>query len=187
MSDNKIRLELEEKMEKAVDFLKNEFVSIRTGRAHPGLVNDIKVDYYGAPTPIKQLATVSIPDGRSLLITPFDKTALKDVERGILASDLGVTPQNDGQVIRLNLPELTGERRKDLTRMVNKLSEEARIAVRNLRRDCNDTYKKQETAGEIGEDQLRDFLDEVQKITDSFIEKIDVTMKEKEEEILTKF
>lgn len=187
MSDSTAKFDLEEKMEKAVDFLRNEFVGIRTGRAHPGLVSDIKVDYYGAPTPIKQLATVSVPEGRTLLIAPFDKTALKDVEKGILASDLGVTPQNDGQVIRLNLPELTGDRRKELTKMVNKLSEEARIAVRNLRRDCNDFYKKKQTAGEISEDQLRDFLDDIQKITDRYIDKIDVAMKEKEEEILTKF
>ncbi len=178
---------LEEKMEKAVEHLRNEFVGIRTGRAHPGLVSDIKVEYYGAPTPIKQLATVNVPEGRTLIIAPFDKTALKDIEKGILASDLGVTPQNDGQVIRLNLPELTGERRKELTKMVNKLSEEAKIAVRNLRRDCNDFYKKKQAASEISEDQMRDFLDRIQKITDGYIEKIDVVMKEKEEEILTKF
>lgn len=181
------KFDLEEKMEKAVDFLKGEFVGIRTGRAHPGLVSDIKVDYYGSSTPLKQLATISVPEGRSLMITPFDKTVLKDLEKAILASDLGVTPQNDGQVIRLNLPELTGDRRKELTKMVHKLSEEARIAVRNLRRDCNDFYKKKLNESEIGEDQYHDFLDQIQKITDGYIQDIDKTMKDKEEEILTKF
>lgn len=179
--------DLEKKMEKAVDHLISEFVGIRTGRAHPGLVSDIKVDYYGAATPIKQLATVNVPESRTLVIAPFDKTAIKEIERSIIASGLGVTPQNDGQVIRLNLPELTGERRKELTKMVGKLSEEAKIAVRNLRRDCNDFYRKREAASEISEDQLKDFLDEIQKITDSYIEKIDAVSKEKEEEILTKF
>ncbi|PIE53867.1 MAG: ribosome recycling factor [Dethiosulfovibrio peptidovorans] len=178
---------LEKKMEKAVEHLKGEFVGIRTGRAHPGLISDIKVDYYGSSTPLKQMATISVPEGRTLVVTPFDKTAMKDVEKAILASDLGVTPQNDGQVIRLNLPELTGERRKELSKMVHKLSEEARVAVRNLRRDCNDFYKKQQGAGDISEDQYHDFLDKIQKITDDHIGKVDAVMKEKEEEIMTKF
>lgn len=178
---------LEKKMQKTVEYLQNEFLGIRTGRAHPGLVNDIKVEYYGAVTPLKQLATVTVPESRTLVISPYDKTALKEIERGIMASGLGVTPQNDGSVIRLNLPELTGDRRKELTKMVGKLSEEAKVALRNLRRDCNDFYKKKESASEISEDQLKDFLEDIQKITDSYIQKIDGVTKEKEDEILTQF
>lgn len=181
------KFDLKGKMQGVADHLVHEFQGIRTGRAHPGLVSDIKVDYYGASTPLIQLATISIPEARSIVVAPFDKTVIKDVEKAILVSGLGVTPQNDGQVIRLNLPELTGDRRKELTKMVHKYSEEARIMVRNLRRDCNDFYKKMESTSEISEDNLRDYLEEIQEITDKFITEIDKSMKEKEEEILTKF
>ena len=173
---------LKERMEKVIDHLKGEFLAIRTGRAHPGLVSDIKVDYYGTPTPIKQVATISIPEGRQIAISPFDRTALKLVEKAILASSLGVTPQNDGEIIRVNLPELTGERRVELTKLVGKYAEESRIALRNLRRDSNDVLKKMEKNSEISEDDLKKLTKEVQDITDEFIKKVDDTLKIKNNE-----
>lgn len=176
--------ELRERMEKVLEHLKGEFLAIRTGRAHPGLVSDIKVDYFGAPTPIKQLAGISIPENKQIAIAPFDRTALKLVEKAILASSLGVTPQNDGEVIRVNLPELTRERRVELTKLVGKYAEENRIAVRNLRRDSNEVLKKMEKNSEISEDDLKKFNKDVQDITDEFIKNIDETLKVKEKEIM---
>ncbi len=177
--------ELKEKMQKAVDHLAEEFVGIRTGRAHPALVSDIKVEYYGAPTPIKQLATINIPEGRAIVISPFDKNILKAVEKGILASSLGVTPQSDGDVIRINLPELTNERRIELTKIVRKYAEEAKVIVRNLRRDSNDNYKKMEKDSEISEDEMHKYIKDVQDVTDEFIKKVDLVLKKKEEEIMS--
>ncbi len=176
--------ELRERMDKVIDHLKGEFLAIRTGRAHPGLVSDIKVDYYGTPTPIKQVATISIPEGRQIAIAPFDRTALKLVEKAILASSLGVTPQNDGEIIRINLPELTGERRVELTKLVGKYAEESRIALRNLRRDSNEVLKKMEKNSDISEDDLKKLTKEVQDITDEFIKKVDDTLKVKNTEIM---
>ena len=176
--------ELRERMDKVIDHLKGEFLAIRTGRAHPGLVSDIKVDYYGTPTPIKQVATISIPEGRQIAVAPFDRTALKLVEKAILASSLGVTPQNDGEIIRINLPELTGERRVELTKLVGKYAEEGRIALRNLRRDSNDTLKKMEKNSDISEDDLKKLTKEVQDITDEFIKKVDEALKAKSAEIM---
>ena len=175
---------LKERMEKVIEHLKGEFLAIRTGRAHPGLVSDIKVDYYGAPTPIKQIATISIPEGRQIAITPYDKASMKLVEKAILASSLGVTPQNDGEVIRVNLPELTRERRVELTKLVGKYAEEGRIALRNLRRDSNEALKKMEKNSDISEDDLKKFTKDVQDITDEFIKKVDETLKTKEKEIM---
>ncbi len=174
----------EHKMGKSLESLKADLHKIRTGRAHPGLVSDIKVDYYGTPTPIKQVATISIPEGRQIAISPFDRTALKLVEKAILASSLGVTPQNDGEIIRVNLPELTGERRVELTKLVGKYAEESRIALRNLRRDSNDVLKKMEKNSEISEDDLKKLTKEVQDITDEFIKKVDDTLKIKNNEIM---
>lgn len=176
--------ELRERMDKVIEHLKNEFLAIRTGRAHPGLVSDIKVDYYGAPTPVKQIATVSVPEGRQIAIAPFDRSALKLIEKAILASSLGVTPQNDGEIIRVNLPELTRERRVELTKLVGKYSEEGRIALRNLRRDSNDILKKKEKDSEISEDDLKKYTKEVQDVTDEYIKKIDEVLKAKEKEIM---
>ncbi|MBO8153300.1 ribosome recycling factor [Thermovirga sp.] len=178
--------DMKERMEKAVEHLKKELQGIRTGRAHPALVEDIKVEYYGSMVPISQMATVSIPDPRQILIAPWDKTAVKPIEKAIQASHLGINPQVDGDVIRLNIPELTGERRQELTKLVKKYAEDARIAVRNLRRDTNDAVKKKEKSGEISEDQMHDYLERIQKITDDFIKKIDAIAEEKEEEILEK-
>lgn len=177
--------ELKERMEKVVEHLEDEFIGIRTGRAHPALVSDIKIDYYGAPTPVKQLATINIPEGRTIVISPFDKNILKSIEKGILASSLGVTPQSDGDIIRINLPELTNERRVELTKVVRKYAEEAKVVVRNLRRDSNDNYKKMEKDSDISEDDMHKFLKDVQDVTDEFIKKVDTVLKKKEEEIMS--
>ncbi len=177
--------DLKSKMQKIVEHLEYELSGIRTGRAHPALVSDIKVDYYGADTPIKQLATITIPEGRQLMISPFDKTAGKSIEKAIMISNLGVTPQSDGEVIRITLPELTNERRIELTKLVRKYAEEAKVGVRNLRRDSNDNYKKLEKDSKISEDEMHDYLKEVQEVTDEFIENIDQVLKRKEEEIMS--
>lgn len=175
---------LKENMDKAIAFLQNDYLSIRTGRAHPGLVNDIKVEYYGTPTPIKQLANVTIPEGRVIQIAPFDRTSLKAMEKAILAANIGMTPQNDGTVIRLKLPELTRERRVELTKVLAKKAEDARVVIRNYRRDTIEILKKQEKASEITEDDLKNLTKEVQDVTDSYIKKIDEIYKVKEKEVL---
>ena len=176
--------ELRGNMEKAVSFLQNEFLSIRTGRAHPGLVSDIKVDYYGTPTPIKSLANVTIPKSRSIQIAPFDKTVLKAMEKAILAANIGMTPQSDGTVIRMTLPELTKARRVELTKLLARKAEESKVVIRNYRRDAIEALKKQEKASEITEDDLKKFTKDVQDITDSYIKKIDEVYKVKEKEVL---
>ncbi|HAA47246.1 MAG TPA: ribosome recycling factor [Synergistaceae bacterium] len=176
--------ELRSRMEKVIEHLKKELQGVRTGRAHPALVEDIKVEYYGTQTPISQLATISIPDARQILISPWDKTAIKTVEKAIQASQLGINPQVDGDNIRLVIPELTGERRVELSKLVRKYAEEARVAVRNIRREGNDIYKKMEKNGDISEDQMHDYIDDVQELTHEFIKKIDEISEMKEKEIL---
>ena len=176
--------ELKMNMDKAISFLQNEYLSIRTGRAHPGLVSDIKVDYYGTPTPIKQLANVTIPESRSIQIAPFDKTTLKAMEKAILAANIGMTPQNDGTVLRMTLPELTKQRRVELTKLLAKKAEESKVVIRNYRRDTIETLKKQEKASEITEDDLKKFTKDVQDITDNYVKKIDEVYKIKEKEVL---
>ena len=175
---------LKENMDKAISFLQSEFLSIRTGRAHPGLVSDIKADYYGTPTAIKQLANVTIPESRSIQIAPFDKSSLKAIEKAILAANIGMTPQNDGSVIRLTLPELTKARRVELTKMLAKKAEESKVVIRNYRRDAIEALKKQEKASEITEDDLKKLTKDVQDITDKYIKKIDEIYKLKEKEVL---
>lgn len=175
---------LRENMDKAIAFLQGEYLSIRTGRAHPGLVSEIKVDYYGTPTPIKQIANITVPEGRVLQIAPFDKSSLKAMEKAILAANIGMTPQNDGANIRLTLPELTRERRVELTKLLAKKAEDARVVIRNCRRDAIETLKKQEKASEITEDDLKNLTKDVQDITDSYIKKIDEVYKVKEKEVL---
>ncbi|MDT8284475.1 MAG: ribosome recycling factor [Thermovirgaceae bacterium] len=175
---------MKEKMERAVEHLKKELLGIRTGRAHPALVSDIKVDYYGTPTPMSQVGTISTPDARQIIITLWDKTAVKAVEKAIQASSLGINPMVDGENVRLNIPELTGERRVELSKVVKKYAEEARVAVRNLRRDSNDTFRKMEKDGSLSEDSMHDSLDSIQKATDEFIKKIDEITALKEKEIL---
>ena len=173
-----------DKMQKSYDFLKDDLASIRAGRANPHVLDKIKVDYYGTPTPIQQVGNVSVPEARIIQIAPWDKTLIKAIEKAIMASDLGITPSNDGAVIRLVFPELTEERRKQLTKDIRKKGEEAKVAVRNIRRDGNDAFKKLK-GSEVSEDEIEDLNDELQKITDKFIKDIDAAVDEKNKEIMT--
>ncbi|GIN83670.1 ribosome-recycling factor [Heyndrickxia sporothermodurans] len=173
-----------EKMTKAIQAYTRELSSIRAGRASASLLDRIVVDYYGAPTPINQLASVSVPEARLLVIQPYDKSIVSDVEKAILKSDLGLTPSNDGTLIRLAVPALTEERRKELVKQVKKEAESAKVGIRNIRRDANDDLKKLEKNGDISEDDLRGYSDDVQKITDEHINKIDEITKNKEQDIL---
>lgn len=175
---------VKDKMTKAIAAYTRELASIRAGRANASLLDRITVDYYGAPTPINQLAGISVPEARLLVIQPYDKTVLGEIEKAILKSDLGLTPSNDGTIIRLSIPQLTEERRKELVKVVKKEAEEAKIAIRNVRRDGNDELKKLEKNGEITEDDQRGYSDDIQKITDDYITKVDALTKDKEKEIL---
>ena len=176
--------EYNDKMQKSFDFLKDDLASIRAGRANPHVLDKIKVDYYGTPTPIQQVGNVSVPEARIIQIAPWDKTLIKVIEKAILASDLGITPSNDGAVIRLVFPELTEERRKQLAKDIRKKGEDAKVAVRNVRRDGNDALKKLKGT-EVSEDEIEDLNDELQKITDKFIKDIDAAVEEKNKEIMT--
>ncbi len=172
------------RMQGALDVLDGELKGIRTGRATPSLVENLEVEYYGVPTPLIQLATISVPDPRSLLIKPFDRSLLKAIEKAILASDLGLTPNNDGQNIRLNLPPLTGERRKELVRLAHQRAEAAKVAIRNVRRDAIKDLKEAESEKMISEDERKRGENDLQKITDEFTGKVDDMLKEKEQEIM---
>ena len=172
------------KMDNAIQAFSRELASIRAGRANPSILNKLTVDYYGAPTPINQVAGVSVPEARLIMITPYDKSVLSDIEKAIMKSDLGLSPSSDGNVIRLAIPALTEERRKDLVKQVKKDAEEAKVGIRNIRRDANDEFKKLEKKGEITEDDLRGYSDDVQKLTDDNITKIDEIAKDKEKEIM---
>ncbi|WP_078391476.1 ribosome recycling factor [Shouchella patagoniensis] len=172
------------RMDKAIDSLGRELAKLRAGRANPAILDRVTVEYYGAQTPLNQLSSVTVPEARLLLITPYDKTAIGNIEKAILKSDLGLTPSSDGQVIRIIIPALTEERRKDLVKIVSKTAEESKVAVRNIRRDANDELKKQQKDGELTEDDLRSATEEVQKLTDSYITKVDAKAKEKEQEIM---
>ncbi len=173
-----------DKMQKSFDYLKDDLASIRAGRANPHVLDKIKVDYYGTPTPVQQVGNVSVPEARIIQIAPWDKTLIKAIEKAIMASDLGITPSNDGAVIRLVFPELTEERRKQLSKDVRKKGEDAKVAVRNVRRDGNDAFKKLKGT-EVSEDEINDLNDELQKITDKFIKDIDSVIEEKNKEIMT--
>lgn len=175
----------QDKMTKSIGAFSRELASIRAGVANASLLDRISVDYYGAPTPINQMAGISVPEARLLVIQPYDKSILGEIEKAIMRSDIGITPTNDGNIIRLAIPALTEERRKDLVKQVKKEAEEAKVAVRNVRRDANDDLKKLEKNGEITEDELRGFGEDIQKLTDNSIAKIDDLVKEKEKEILT--
>ena len=181
---NDIYKEAEERMKGAIQALEEDLAGIRTGRAHPGLVEKLQVEYYGVPTPLIQLASISVPEPRSLLIRPFDASSLRDIERAILTSDLGLTPNNDGKSIRLNLPPLTEERRQDLVKIVNQRIEEARIDVRNIRRDSIKDMREFEQEKMISEDDLERGEKEMQNITDRYIEQINEIGERKEREIL---
>lgn len=173
-----------DKMQKSYDFLKDDLASIRAGRANPHVLDKIKVDYYGTPTPIQQVGNVSIPEARIIQIAPWDKTLIKDIEKALMASDLGITPSNDGAVIRLVFPELTEERRKQLSKEIRKKGEDCKVAVRNIRRDGNDAFKKLKGT-EVSEDEIEDLNEELQKITDKFVKDIDAAVEEKTKEVMT--
>lgn len=184
MMANQVIDTAKDKMAKAIQAFQRELSSIRAGRANAALLDKITIDYYGARTPVNQLASISVPEARLMVIQPYDKTVLGEIEKAILKSDLGLTPNNDGSVIRLSIPPLTEERRKELVKLIKKEAEEAKVAIRNVRRDANDELKKQEKNGEITEDEHRGFAEDVQKITDQHIQKIDKMTKTKEQEIM---
>lgn len=174
-----------EKMQKTVDVLLSEYGTIRAGRANPHVLDKIKVDYYGTPTPLQGVGNLSVPEARMIVISPWEKSLLKAIEKAIQTSDLGINPVNDGSVIRLVFPELTEERRKELVKDVKKKGENAKVAIRNVRRDTVDAIKKMEKAGEISEDDLKDGEDRIQKMTDKAIAKVDEAVEDKSKEILT--
>lgn len=185
MSADEILLEAEEQMQSAVEATQRNFNTIRTGRANASLLDRIEVDYYGAPTPLKSLANVSTPDASTLMIQPFDASSLQNIEKAISLSDVGLTPNNDGKVIRLNIPPLTTERRQEFVKTAHKVAEEGRVSIRNQRRSAIDAVKKLEKASDISEDESRDLQDEVQKLTDKYIAKVDAALEAKEKDITT--
>lgn len=179
-----VHKKLEEKMEKTISVLKDELLTIRAGRANPNMLDRVLVDYYGTMTPLKQMAAVSSPEPRTIMVQPWDKTAMASIEKAILTSDLGFNPSNDGNVIRINIPQLTEERRKDLIKLVAKTGEQAKVALRNERREANEAIKKLEKTSEISEDDAKKAQDEVQKITDAHTKTIDELIEKKEKDIM---
>lgn len=175
----------EDKMEKTLANLQEEYVSIRAGRANPHILDKIQVDYYGTPSSLQSVANISVPEARMIQIQPWEASLIKDIEKAILASDIGLTPANDGKVIRLVFPELTEDRRKELVKDVKKKGENAKVAVRNVRRDANDTIKKENKANEISEDEQKQLEDKIQKLTDKFVAKIDDAVEAKSAEVMT--
>lgn len=179
-----IYVNYEEKMKKAIEALRRELSSLRTGRATPALLEKVMVDYYGTPTPVNQVANVSVPEPRMIVIQPWEKTMVQPIEKAIMKSDLGMNPNSDGAVIRLNIPQLTQERRQEIVKQVHKKAEESRVAVRNLRRDANDAVKKLEKDKLVSEDDVKKGQDDIQKLTDKYIKEIDATMATKEKEVM---
>ena len=176
---------LKEKMEKSINVYNEKLAEVRAGRANPAVLNKIKIDYYGTPTPINQVARISVPEARLIVIQPWDASILKEIEKAILASDIGINPNNDGKVIRLAFPELNEERRKEIVKDVRKMAEEAKVAIRAIRRDGLDVAKTSQKNGEITEDELKQAENEIQKITDKSIEEIDVILEKKEKEVMS--
>ncbi len=174
----------ENKMNKAIDALVNDLASVRAGRANPAILDKITVEYYGVQTPLAQVGTVSVPEARSLVIQPWDVSVLKEIEKAILASDIGITPNNDGKTIRLNFPPLTEERRKELSKGISKRGEDGKVAIRNIRRDALEQFKKQKKDGEITEDDLKGLEDKIQKLTDKFVKEVDTIIAAKTKEIM---
>ena len=174
----------EEKMKKALEFLEADYAAIRAGRANPHVLDKLRVDYYGTPTPIQQVGNITIPEARIIQIAPWEKSLLKEIEKAILTSDLGINPSNDGSVIRLVFPELNEERRKDLVKEVKKKGEDGKVAIRNIRRDGNDAFKKL-AKSEVSEDEIKQLEDQIQKLTDKYIKDIDALMDAKSKEIMT--
>lgn len=177
--------EYQDKMEKSLDNLIEEFASVRAGRANPHVLDKLRVDYYGTPSPIQSVANVSVPEARMIQIQPWEPSLVKEIEKAILCSDIGINPTNDGKVIRLVFPELTEERRKELAKDIKKKGENAKVAIRNIRRDAMDHFKKVGKAEDISEDEIKDLEDGIQKLTDGFVAKIDKAIDEKSKEILT--
>lgn len=175
----------EEKMVKSIDSLAAEYAAIRAGRANPHILDKLKVDYYGMPTNIQGVANVSVPEARTLMIQPWEAKMIKEIEKAIVNSDLGVTPNNDGKCVIIKFPELTEERRKELAKDIKKKGESAKVAVRNIRRDANDALKKQNKAGEISDDEQKDYEDKVQKLTDKYVAEVDKMIDTKTKEIMT--
>lgn len=175
----------EKKMEKSISSLESEYTAIRAGRANPRILDRIQVDYYGTPSPLQSVANISVPEARMIQIQPWESSLIKDIEKAIMASDIGLTPANDGKVIRLAFPELTEDRRKELVKDVKKKGEAAKVAVRNIRRDANDTVKKESKANEISEDEQKQMEDKIQKLTDKYIAQIDKMIEGKSDEVMT--
>ena len=183
MSDFDLK-KLDEKIEKSLHVLKEEMGTVRAGRANAALVDKVTVEYYGTPTPLKALANISVPEPRTLMISPFDPKSIPEIEKAINAANIGITPANDGKVIRLQIPQVTEERRKELNKIVKKLGEETKVAVRNLRRDANDKVKKMEKSGEFTEDDAKDTMEDIQKTIDKAVKDIDQIVADKEKEIM---
>ncbi|MCF7598959.1 ribosome recycling factor [Staphylococcus pasteuri] len=183
MSD--IIIDTKSRMQKSIDSLSKELANISAGRANSNLLNGVNVDYYGAPTPVQQLASINVPEARLLVISPYDKSSVADIEKAINAANLGVNPTSDGEVIRISVPALTEERRKELVKEVKKIGEDAKVSIRNIRRDVNDQIKKDEKNGDITEDDLRSQTDDVQKATDNSIKEIDQLVDDKEKDIMS--
>jgi len=177
--------DVEEHMHKAIEATQRSFNTIRTGRANAAILDRIVVEYYGAPTPLKSLANINTPDSSTITIQPFDRSSLSLVEKAISLSDVGLTPNNDGSTIRLNIPPLTSDRRKELVKVAAKFAEEGKVSIRNIRRDAVDSVRKQEKSGEISEDEARDLQDKIQKLTDKYISKVDAVLADKEKDITT--
>lgn len=172
------------RMEKTIDTMRTNFNSVRTGRANPSMLDKIEVEYYGTPVSLKSIAQISTPDASSLLVQPYDKSSLKAIEKAIVSSNLGLTPNNDGEVIRMSIPQLTSERRKELSKMVAKLAEEGKVALRNIRRDALKAYEKLEKEKKLSEDNVKDLSSDLQKLTDEYMKKLDTIFKQKEKELL---
>ena len=181
---NELFVDVKDRMNKAVEHYRHEVSTIRTGRASVNILDVVKVDYYGTPTPLNNIAHVTVPEGQLIVIQPFDPSSLEFIEKAIMSSDVGLTPNNDGSVIRLNIPTLTEERRKDLVKVVHKIIEEGRVAVRNIRRDANDLLKKSEKANDLSEDNLRRATDNIQEMTDEHIKNLNQIEEAKEKDIL---
>jgi ribosome recycling factor len=177
--------EVEDHMQKAVEATQRSFNTIRTGRANAAILDRVMVEYYGSPTPLKSLAGISTPDSSTITIQPYDRSSLSLIEKAIMMSDVGINPSNDGSIIRLNIPPLTSERRKELVKQAAKMAEEGKVSIRNIRRDAIDSVRKQEKASDISEDESRDLQDNIQKLTDKYVSKIDQILGEKETDIMT--
>lgn len=175
----------EDKMKKAYEFLESDYMGIRAGRANPHVLDKLRVNYYGTPTPIQQVGNVTVPEARIIQIAPWEKSLIKEIEKAIMTSDIGINPSNDGSVIRLVFPELTEDRRKELAKEVKKKAEDAKVAVRNIRRDGNDALKKLGKSSEVSEDEVKQLEDQLQKLTDKYVKEIDVLMEAKSKEIMT--